>query len=308
MIFVSRPKKAPPSLSGQHSIGRTEFSANKILFTSNSKNEMTFEAYRRPDIKLALDVMFDGKCAYCETRFGANSDGAVEHYRPKGRIVAEDHPGYWWLASQWHNLLLSCQHCNERRGQIIVTIGMTMEEAARLYRETINKPVHGKGSQFPIRGLRRRPRKEDALLIDPTSRDPKRHLHFPPDPGISLAVPRETPTGPDAYGLATINIGALNRYRLVRERTGVLMDLRKHVLELESSLVAAAASADQPSKDAATIRSTEALSAIAARGAKNRPYSCVARDLHHRLIEWMQAERLNGIQLPVPSLINPNLL
>jgi hypothetical protein len=126
--------------------------------------------------------------------------------------------------------------------------------------------------------------------------------------GISLAVPRETPTGPDAYGLATINVSALNRYRLVRERTGVLMDLRKHVLELESSLIAAEASVDPAAQDAATIRSTEALSAIAARAAKNRPYSSVAHDLHHRLIEWMQAERMNGVLLPVPSLINPDLL
>ena len=47
---------------------------------------------------------------------------------------------------------------------------------------------------------------------------------------------------------------------------------------------------------------------LAARAAKNRPYSSVAHDLYLRLIEWMRAERKDGLQLPVPSLINPDLL
>jgi hypothetical protein len=121
--------------------------------------------------------------------------------------------------------------------------------------------------------------------------------------GLGLLMAIYGPPFPNYRG------GTLQRGRLiVRERTGVLMDLRKHVLELESSLIAAEASVDPAAQDAATIRSTEALSAIAARAAKNRPYSSVAHDLHHRLIEWMQAERMNGVLLPVPSLINPDLL
>lgn len=308
MIFVSRPKRAPASLRGPASPGRIELNSNKIRFNADPISELKFDAYKRFDVKQALERIFNEKCAYCETRFGANSDGAVEHYRPKGRFIAENRPGYWWLAARWDNLLLSCQHCNEGRGQIIVTLGMSMEEATRLHRESLKKPTHGKGSQFPIRGVRRRPNREDALLIDPTRKDPRKHLYFPPDPGISLAVPRDTPTGPDTYGLATINVAALNRFRLVRERTGVLMDLRKHVLELETSINAAEAAIDQAAKDAARNQSEEALSKIAARATKNRPYSSVAHDLYLRLIEWMRAERQDGLHLPVPSLINPDLL
>lgn len=313
MIFVARPKKAPALLVGPHSAGRVEFSANKARIAANPAAELSFTVYKRPEIKLALDQIFKGKCAYCETRFGADSDGAVEHYRPKGRLIAEGHPGYWWLAAQWANLLLSCQHCNEVRGQIIVTAGMSMEEAARLHLEVIEKPTHGKGSQFPVRGVRRLPMSykfdaEDALLIDPTRRDPREHLHFPPDAGISLAVPVETGAGPDAHGLATINVAALNRYRLVRERTGVLMDLRRHVLELESSLDAATAATSKAAKDAATERSTAALEAIAARAAPNRPYSSVAYFLHRRLIDWLREERDHGVQVPMPTLIDPEVL
>lgn len=313
MIFVSRPKKAPPLLVGPHSAGRIEFTTNKARLAANPAAELSFTVYKRAEIKLTLERVFKGKCAYCETRFGAGSDGAVEHYRPKGRLIAEGHPGYWWLAAQWANLLLSCQHCNEVRGQIIVTEGMSMEEAQRLHLAVIEKPTHGKGSQFPVRGVRRLPTSykfsaEDALLIDPTRRNPQEHLHFPPDAGISLAVPVETAAGPDAYGLATINVTALNRYRLVRERTGVLMDLRKHVLELEGSLDAATAATSQAAKDAATERSAKALEAIAARAAPNRPYSSVAYSLHRRLVDWMREERDQGVQLPVPSLIDPELL
>lgn len=308
MIFVFRPKKVPASLRGSASHGVAEFNSNKALFNADPLSKLKFTAYRRADVKQALDIVFSEKCAYCESRFGAGSDGAVEHYRPKGRFIAENRPGYWWLAARWDNLLLSCQHCNEGRGQIIVTPGMAMEEATRLHRDTLKKPTHGKGNQFPIKGVRRRPKKEDALLIDPTRTDPRKHLYFPPDQGISLAVPRETPAGPDVYGLATINVSALNRFRLVRERTGVLMDLRDHVLELERSIDAAEAAQDEAAKDAARNRSTTALAAIAARAARNRPYSAVARDLHLLLIEWMQAERCEGVRLPIPSLIASELL
>ncbi|MBD9486273.1 hypothetical protein [Ensifer sp. ENS11] len=285
----------------------------KAHFNANPTDKFNFAAYRRPDVKMALEIMFDAKCAYCEARFMADSDGGVEHYRPKGRLVVENHPGYWWLAAQWQNLLATCQHCNEIRGQIIVTPGMSMEEATRLHRETLVKPTHGKGSQFPIRGKRRLPMShalnlEDALLINPTTQDPKKHLYFPPDTGISLAVPHKTLTGPDEYGLATINVTALNRYQLVRERTVLLMDLRKHVLDLERSIDEAETAPDQAAKDAATGRSTAALAAIEAYAAKGRRYSAVAYWLHQRLIEWMRAERDTGAQLPVPTLIDAGIL
>lgn len=313
MIFVARTKKVPLSLRGPNSAGRKEFARAKVHFNTNRTGTFNFAAYRRPDVKIALEIMFDAKCAYCETRFMADCDGGVEHYRPKGRMVAENHPGYWWLAAQWQNLLATCQHCNEVRGQIIVTPRMSMEEATRLHRETFKKPTHGKGSQFPIRGRRRFPTShalniEDGLLINPTTQDPKEHLHFPPNTGISLAVPHQTPVGPDEYGLATINVSALNRYQLVRERTILLMDLRKYVLDLERSIDEAEAAPDQPAKEAATARSTAALSAIEAYAAKDRRYSAVAYWLHLRLIEWLEVERDTGVQMPVPSLIDAGLV
>jgi len=80
--------------------------------------------------------VFHNKCAYCETR-EPRSPYHAEHFRPKGRVryrekgkkrlqrgkaVDEtgqetDHPGYFWLAYNWHNLLPSCNYCNSALGK-----------------------------------------------------------------------------------------------------------------------------------------------------------------------------------------------
>lgn len=64
------------------------------------------------------------KCAYCESDISANADLHVEHYRPKAGVTVRtndtdhttretiDHPGYFWLAYEWWNLILSCPFCN----------------------------------------------------------------------------------------------------------------------------------------------------------------------------------------------------
>ena len=77
-----------------------------------------------------LKNVFNDKCAYCETK----SDRATlqaEHYRPKGRVTSDkdrvkviddsgqsyDHPGYFWLAFHWKNLLPTCEWCNTVNGK-----------------------------------------------------------------------------------------------------------------------------------------------------------------------------------------------
>lgn len=60
-----------------------------------------------------------GRCAYCEGRYTAGEFGDAEHYRPKGEVTqarqkVKDHPGYYWLAYEWHNLLLACKKCNSK--------------------------------------------------------------------------------------------------------------------------------------------------------------------------------------------------
>ena len=80
-----------------------------------------------------LENVFHGKCAYCETHIEmARQHGDAEHFRPKGGVnykkpgntrltkaTGEDesgqlieHPGYFWLAYHWKNLLPACRFCN----------------------------------------------------------------------------------------------------------------------------------------------------------------------------------------------------
>ncbi len=77
--------------------------------------------------KKTLSEEFHGKCAYCDRRLTTQLEGDVEHIRPKNRVCDEhgtqirsarypdrDHPGYWWLAYDWENLVISCKECNTR--------------------------------------------------------------------------------------------------------------------------------------------------------------------------------------------------
>ena len=74
---------------------------------------------------------FRGKCAYCESRVTTTDFGDAEHYRPKGAVTRKEngknvaveyggqtHPGYYWLAYDWRNLLPACGQCNSGEGKM----------------------------------------------------------------------------------------------------------------------------------------------------------------------------------------------
>lgn len=134
------------------------------------------------DEKLYKEPMDDllkltkNKCAYCESYITSTHRGDVEHYRPKGRIKEEDgrvvriasgddHPGYWWLAYEWTNLLPSCIDCNRRRWH--------------------DESLGGKGELFPVLAIRAatpdQVQDEEPLLLnpfDPSGIDPSTHFEF----------------------------------------------------------------------------------------------------------------------------------
>jgi uncharacterized protein (TIGR02646 family) len=59
--------------------------------------------------------LFHNKCAYCEADY-RSARVQVEHFRPKSRVTGEkDHPGYYWLMFDAHNLLPSCSLCNNKK-------------------------------------------------------------------------------------------------------------------------------------------------------------------------------------------------
>lgn len=64
--------------------------------------------YRRDDIRDALRVETNGKCAYCESRIEHISFAHIEHFIPKS--ARPD------LVYTWKNLTLACERCNNYKG------------------------------------------------------------------------------------------------------------------------------------------------------------------------------------------------
>lgn len=78
------------------------------------------------------------RCAYCEGPLDSDRfKGDAEHFRPKGRVTFRDaegnsrtaqcrlpdgtevdHPGYFWLAYDWRNLVPACADCNSGFGKV----------------------------------------------------------------------------------------------------------------------------------------------------------------------------------------------
>jgi hypothetical protein len=136
-------------------------------------------------LKPHLITLFNHKCAYCEFNFEINEVGEIDHYRPKKHVAAAPgHPGYYWLAFDPENLLISCSNCNK---------------------------WGGKKDQFPLAksGIRVFPMgsyqdldKEQPLLLNPYKDFPEQHLEFDPDIGMVKSITDR--------GAATIRVLDLN--------------------------------------------------------------------------------------------------
>lgn len=157
-----------------------------------------------------LKNVFNGKCGYCETGI-IRSPGDAEHFRPKGRVtvrpsvnlagktigkktelaLARDesdnqtpHPGYFWLAYNWKNLLPSCEACNRGVGKRdlfpvnkdhVLLKKLTDEEVLRL-----KAPPYPSKSWAGCYYLQPEDLDaiEDPLLLHPYFDDPREHLVF----------------------------------------------------------------------------------------------------------------------------------
>ena len=165
--------------------------------------EISLEPVRVPVTK-ALLRMFHGKCAYCEAKVVTDQHGDVEHFRPKGAVTDEDlqpimvqdtagnsypHPGYFWLAYEHTNLLLSCCLCNQPS---------TDTDERRL----------GKRNRFPLLNPSVHATKPDdvgserPLLLNPLTDDPTGHFELDPDPGRLIGL---TPEGKKCVEVFDLN-------------------------------------------------------------------------------------------------------
>ena len=195
MIRIQRPEDGPRVLQAR---GRKQRGIMASLYTRFSddydqgKKVFTFATtiYSHPSVKTKLIEAQHDKCCYCETPVTPVAYGDVEHFRPKGAVAEDDtHPGYYWLAYEWSNLLFACQRCNQR------------------FKRTF----------FPLRGSSKRARshhddlaQEEPLLIHPVEENPEQYIAFYKQEAVS---PKE-----NRRGKATIDVLGLNRNELLEAR------------------------------------------------------------------------------------------
>lgn len=219
--------------------------------TDPDKKAFKFKAYKRADVRLALETLFHGKCAYCETSYAAIMPVDIDHYRPKGAVAEDDaHGGYWWIAMDWNNLLPSCIDCNRKREQKLHLVSANLAELAAAA-EPVSRQS-GKKDSFPLAftGVRATYEEGDfesehALLIDPCRDDPSLFLGYSFDSAhpAGLILPTGDPENAPR-GAVSIQILGLNRQKLVEDRTRVLrrleflgdmvIDLSALIAELET--------------------------------------------------------------------------
>jgi len=139
-----------------NSLGELE-TKDAILFYSTINNHLnnykktgkrgvrtkeSYSVYSEKIIRTSLRQFHFGKCAYCESKIDAIYGGDVEHFRPKAGYGSSNHlikPGYFWLASDWNNLLFACPFCNQTNTHEIKENGV------------IEEVVLGKLNQFPLK-------------------------------------------------------------------------------------------------------------------------------------------------------------
>jgi uncharacterized protein (TIGR02646 family) len=156
-----------------------------------SQHHFVFKFPKLPEVRKALERLFHGKCAFCETNYSAVSLMDIENFRPKGGAIGTDGKlslyHYWWLAYEWFNLYPACAECNRSKGSRF--------------------PVDGE--RAPLRANETEIRKERALLFDPCVDYPESDLVFAIDGNVASSSVR---------GRTTIDTYNLNRSALVTRR------------------------------------------------------------------------------------------
>jgi len=223
MIKLERPKK-PSGFEKDPEIVAARGAIATIVSSGEAPESKAFADVWKKFKPAFLEAQYQGKCAFCETRFLAAYYGDVEHYRPKAMVKEAAKPGtrrdapredrkrtwkseepwgYWWLAYAWDNWLASCKVCNSS----------------------------WKGNQFPLfsgtRGamVEGAEGSEEPALINPFDVDPWNHIDFKPDGDV---------VGLTLEGKATVEVVGLDRWSLVDERRGIaerLLDVMADYVE-----------------------------------------------------------------------------
>lgn len=309
MIRLRRPAKVPTAvknaLAKPLKNGLTEEADARVYYQQKPRPTAAykFRRYKETEVRVWLDRLSHEKCAYCESAYQAVSDGDVEHFRPKGGITDSNppHPGYWWLAATWTNLLPSCQHCNQSRSHFHFNADMTLEEMEQMRLNHARAAKRGrissgKANLFPIRppskwvrSRRGNIASEDPLLINPFEKDPSRHLEWVFNwdrknaqlwtaEELLIAVKPKARRGKvDPYGHASIGTYGLNRIGLALERIVHAKHLQLAAATVVRSLIGLSSARGKKRKLELQEQLDKDWSDFKAFGNPSRRYSAMAR-------------------------------
>lgn len=137
--------------------------------------------------------LFQGKCAFCESRVTRGHSAQIDHFRPLRSAInpgeREDSPDHYsWFANEWRNFLLVCVECNMAKKNLF--------------------PVTGPRA-LPMCSWTEAQSSEKFGLLDPCFDEPYKHLTFDRE-GLAISLSER--------GQITIETLFLNRPKLVQQR------------------------------------------------------------------------------------------
>lgn len=213
MIRYRKSRGIPSSLRrgvAENALNCAAYDADNAAYRSGDKKfEIKKSIYGTDVVKDRLKKDQHNKCGFCEAIFDANAAGDVEHYRPKTAVTTDAgriYPGYYWVGYDWSNLSYACPDCN----------GYRKRDLFPLAPGTVRALSHNDDMD-----------QEQPLVLDPYGlEDPRQHIRFCAEAPESLTV----------VGKATIEVLALDRTNLARDRLQhlrYLQTLHKSVMLLE---------------------------------------------------------------------------
>jgi uncharacterized protein (TIGR02646 family) len=219
---------------------------------SGRRTAQSFIVYKDETVREKLKQIFHGKCAYCESKITSIYNGDIEHFRPKGGYCNDNNqplnkPGYFWLASEWENLLFACPFCNQTNTHKI----FTTEDGKVEIREV----VLGKLNQFPLKTETHRLKPSDGfnyllnraqydnsfiledserLLLKPCSDEVENYFKYSDDgiiserDGLNSLNKKQVET--------SIRVYALQRISLVQARKEKIIQIKAQIRRVEQAI------------------------------------------------------------------------
>jgi uncharacterized protein (TIGR02646 family) len=199
MVFIDKSNVEIPAIlieKGQELTSQDliDYDNDRLAFRRGIKEARKFSfdrsVYAHKTVKSSLEEIQNYKCCFCESKYKHVAFGDVEHFRPKAYVMyaeAEANlsvlPGYFWLAYDWSNLLVSCEICNRTMKKNYFPLSDPSERC-----DPDGRDISA----------------EEPIFINPSLVDPQEHIEF------KLNIPR----GKSDSGKTTIEYLGLDRNEL----------------------------------------------------------------------------------------------